>query len=98
MERRRRAAPREGHRTTLTIPDAVHQAARRLADELGTTSNDAFVRLAEAGASERARRDRIAEIAAERRAAVEKVELGDLPQFPSPGELRKAMLDGRSDG
>lgn len=40
----------EGARTTLRVPAAVADAAALLADELGTTKNDAIVRLALAGA------------------------------------------------
>ena len=98
VDPRRRAPPREGHRTTLTVPYTVQKAAQRLADELGTTSNDALVRLAEEGASARARRERIARVASERRAAVESVELGEAARFPSPDAFREAMLGGRSDG
>lgn len=72
-------------------------AAERLAVELGTTANDAIVRLAEEGASARARRRRIEAVAAERRAAVERVELGDATAFPAPDALRDAMLGGRDD-
>jgi|SRR5919109_4260005 hypothetical protein len=40
----------EGARTTLRVPDAVAEAARQLADEIGTSKNDAIIRLALAGA------------------------------------------------
>lgn len=97
MERRHRAPRRDGHRTTLTVPHSVLDAAERLAVELGTTANDAIVRLAEEGASARTRRERIEAVAAERRAAVERVELGDATAVPAPDELREAMLGGRDD-
>jgi hypothetical protein len=70
-------------------------AADRLARELGTTPNDALVRLAEEGASARERHERIAAVAAERRAAIERVGLSDALGFPSPDELHEAMLAGR---
>jgi hypothetical protein len=95
METRRRAPRREGHRTTLTVPYSVLTAAERLARELGTTSNDAIVRLAEEGASARERRDRIDALATERRAAVERAGFADALAFPSPEELQGAMLAGR---
>jgi hypothetical protein len=97
MERRHRAPRREGHRTTLTVPHSVLTAAERLAGELGTTANDAIVRLAEEGASARERRERIAALAAARRAAVEDV--GSVParDFPTPEELTEAMRAGRRD-
>jgi hypothetical protein len=98
MEARRRAPRRQGHRTTLTIPASILQAAERLARELGTTPNDAIVRLAEEGASARAHRQRIAAVAAARRAAVEQPEVVDALAFPSPAELHQAMLAGRNLG
>jgi hypothetical protein len=97
VEHRRRAPRREGHRTTLTVPHAVLDAADRLARELGTTANDAIVRLAEEGASVRARREQIAAAASGRRAAVERVGLNDALAFPSAEELSGAMLAGRHE-
>lgn len=97
MEPRRRAPRREGHRTTLTVPRSVQDAAVRLAQELGTSANDAIVRLAEEGVSARARQEQIAKLASERRAAVERVGLGDADGFPSADELHDAMLAGRRD-
>ena len=97
MEPRRRAPRRIGHRTTLTVPHSVLDAADRLAQELGTTANDAIVRLAEEGASSRARHQRIAALASERRAAVERTGLSDTLAFPSADELHEAMLAGRRD-
>jgi hypothetical protein len=75
----------------------VLDVADRLAQELGTTANDAIVRLAEEGASSRERQARIAAVASERRAAVERVGLSDARAFPSADELHKAMLAGRRD-
>lgn len=95
MEPRRRAPRRTGHRTTLTVPHLVLDAADRLAQELGTTANDAIVRLAEEGASSRERRERIAALSYERRAAVERAGLSDALAFPSADELHDAMLAGR---
>lgn len=40
----------EGTRTTLRVPHAVAEAARQLAEEIGTSKNDAIIRLALAGA------------------------------------------------
>jgi hypothetical protein len=95
MEPRRRAPRRTGQRTTLTVPHSVLDAADRLAQELGTTTNDAIVRLAEEGASARERHKQIAALAAERRATVERVGLSDVLAFPSSDELHEAMLAGR---
>jgi hypothetical protein len=72
-------------------------AAGRLARELGTTSNDAIVRLAEEGASARERRERIARLASERRAAVEHVSFDKALTFPPADDFRDAMLAGRRD-
>lgn len=79
------------------MPDAVLAAADRLAQELGTTANDAIVRLAEEGASSRLRREQIAALAAERRACVERAGLSDALAFPSADDLHDAMLAGRRD-
>jgi len=46
--RRQRARRRDGARTTLRVPTALLLTARRYADDLGTTPNDALIRLAEA--------------------------------------------------
>lgn len=81
----------------MTVPHSVLDAADRLARELGTTANDALVRLAEEGASARERHQRIAALASERRAAVERGGLSDALEFPSPEELHEAMLAGRRD-
>jgi hypothetical protein len=72
-------------------------AAERLALQLGTTANDAIVRLAEEGASARDRRERIAALASKRRAAVERSGVDDAIAFPSADELREAMLAGRRE-
>jgi len=77
------------------VPHSVLDAADGLAQELGTTVNDAIVRLAEEGASSRERHERIAALAAERHAVVERAGLSDALAFPSADELHKAMLAGR---
>jgi hypothetical protein len=97
MEPRRRAPHRAGHRTTLTVPASILDEAGRLAGELGTTVNDAIVRLAQEGASVRQRRARIAALASERRATVERASLSDALSLPSPEELHDAMLAGRRE-
>ncbi len=97
MERRRRAPHRQGHRTTLTVPHTVLDAADRLAQELGTTTNDAIVRLAQEGATAREHREQLTALASKRRAAVQSVNLDKALTFPSPDEFREAMLAGRRD-
>jgi hypothetical protein len=79
------------------VPHAVLDAADRLAQELGTTANDAIVRLAEEGAAARGRHEQIAALAFERRTAVERAGLSDALGFPSVDELHEAMLVGRRD-
>lgn len=96
MEQRRRAPLRQGQRTTLRVPHALLRSASELADELGTTPNDAIVRLAEEGVAARGRRREAERVAAQRRDAVVGG-LADASGFPSPEELRSAMLSGRRD-
>jgi hypothetical protein len=79
------------------VPHSVLTAADRLARELGTTANDAIVRLAEEGAVSREQHERIAALATKRRALVERTALSDALEFPSPDELHEAMLAGRRD-
>lgn len=77
------------------MPPEVYEHAERLARELGTTTNDALIRLAGEGAAARERRERIDALTQARRAAVVDVGFGDAGPFPSPEELREAMLSGR---
>jgi len=72
-------------------------AAQALAQELGTTSNDAIVRLAEEGVAASERRRQVERVARERREAVARVSLADAVSFPTPDELRAAMLSGRRE-
>ena len=97
MEPRRRAPHREGQRTTLRVPDSVMHAAQVLAQELGTTPNDAIVRLAEEGIAASERRRLVERLARERREAVARVGFADAMSFPTPDELRSAMLSGRRE-
>lgn len=53
---RTRAPKTVGRRTTLRVPEELDRVAETLAAALGTTRNDAFVLLAQAGANELARR------------------------------------------
>lgn len=95
MERRQRAPRRSGRRTTLTVPASLVEAAESLADELGTTSNDALIRLAEQGAAVRSRRSRMERLAAERRAAVDRSPDVGPGEMLSPEEFRDAVLAER---
>lgn len=92
---RRRAPQRPGRRTTLKVPETVLDEARALAGELGTTTNDAIVRLAEEGTTARRRRLVAQQLAHERREAVARVGYEDAIAFPAPEALRAAMLGGR---
>jgi hypothetical protein len=96
MDRRQRAPRRVGHRTTLTVPAELLEQAERLAQEWGTTANDALIRLAEEAADGRARRREIDALAAKRRAAVDApIEIGGDGEFLSPDEFRAAVLAER---
>lgn len=97
LERRRRAPRREGTRITLRVPDEVMQAASALARELGTTANDAIVRLAQEGAVLNERRRAVESLARARREAVANVEAVDADVFPAVEEMRAAMLSGRAE-
>jgi hypothetical protein len=72
-------------------------AASSLAGELGTTTNDAIVRLAEAGVAAHERRVAIERLARERRDAVALAGGAGAVSFPTPEELRAAMLSGRRE-
>ncbi len=97
MEQRLRALHRGGTRTTLRVPDQVMQAASVLARELGTATNDALVRLAQEGVGLNERRRAIESLARARREAVANIEAVDTDAFPTPDEMRSAMLSGRSE-
>ncbi len=72
-------------------------AARVLAQELGTSTNDAIVRLAEEGIAAGERRRLVERLARERREAVARDGFADAVSFPTPDELRTAMLSGRRE-
>jgi len=69
--------------------------ARELAEELGTTPNDAIVRLAEEGTEARRRTLAVQRLARERRDAVARDGQVAGPAYPDADALREAMLDGR---
>lgn len=73
------------------------RAAQVLAQELGTTTNDAIVRLAEEGIATSERRRRVERLARERREALARTGFADAMSFPTPDELRTAMLSGRRE-
>ena len=77
------------------MPDSLMDAARELAEQLGTTPNDAIDRLAEDGVAAGERRRQVERLARERREAVSRVGFAGAVNFPTPDELRTAMLSGR---
>ncbi len=84
---------REGRRTTLRVPAALEAELSRTARELGTSENEALVHLAQIGAGAAKRQRDARKVVAKRRAAV----AGSSPDdFPSPQELREAILVDRS--
>ncbi len=93
---RERAVPTQGPRTTLRVPAALAETAGRMAQELGTSRNDALVRLAARGAEAYERESRIASRREERWRAI----IGDSTdlaraEFPPEGEAREAAQELR---
>ena len=68
--RRQRSPRRDGARTTLRVPSELSATVSDYAEELGTTPNDALIRLAERGAAIYEGEQEVARLAAERRAAM----------------------------
>lgn len=95
--RRRRAPTRTGKRTTLTLPAEILDAARALADELDTSTNDAVVQLALAGARRRAEEEELARRVRERRGALTELGATEGGEHPSPEEVRAAVASARLD-
>lgn len=94
---RQRAPHRVGHRTTLKIPSDVLAAANELAKELGTTTNDAIVRLAEDGAAVRRRRLEAEQLSEKRRAAIARAARSVTVDYPDDDAMQAAMLSGREE-
>jgi hypothetical protein len=95
---RERALPAQGPRTTLRVPEHLAETATRLAEELGTSRNDALIRLATRGADAYQREARIASRREERWAAV----LGDISRFdradfPPEDEAHQATMAFRRE-
>lgn len=63
---RRRAPKRGGQRTQLTVPQPLWDAARTLAEDIGTTPNDVIVRLAGQRLADAERQAELERIASER--------------------------------
>lgn len=90
---RRRSPRRDGTRTTLRVPVDLAATTRRYAEELGTTPNDALIRLAERGAELVSGELEVARLAAERRAAVmgKRRPVNPDAVYPSAEEMDEAM-------
>ena len=86
-----------GTRTTLKVPATLDDAARAIADEIGTSRNDALIRLAVAGARlvERAR-----DAEEKRQARLTAVVAADAAlagdSYPSVDEMREAVAAVRA--
>lgn len=97
---RRRAAPSEGARTTLRIPPDLQVVVDRLARELGTSANDALLRLARRGAAIHRQELEIAERREQRWQAVLESradDLDDAGELLSPDEIYEAIMRARTE-
>ncbi|HEX7291763.1 MAG TPA: hypothetical protein VF250_11620 [Conexibacter sp.] len=83
--RRPRAPRRTGARTTLRVPDDLAETVARYAEQHRTSTNDALVRLAYDGARRYDYRHTVEELAAERRAAIDRLHDEAIP--PEAGDL-----------
>lgn len=90
-----RAPRREGRRTTLRVPVALESELSRTARELGVSENEALVHLAQIGAVATKRRRDARRVVARRRAAVVGSSRPRANEFPSPREMREAILVDR---
>ncbi len=96
--RRQRARPRDGARTTLRVPSALALTVRRYAEDLGTTPNDALIRLAERGAAIYEGEREVEMLAAERQAAVLSRDVFDPnAELPSPEWVEWAIMSAREE-
>jgi hypothetical protein len=87
---------REGRRTTLRVPTALEAELSRTARELGASENEALVHLAQIGAGAAKRQRDVRKVVARRRAAVAGSSQPSPDDFPSPQEMREAILVDRS--
>ncbi len=96
--RRPRAPRRAGARTTLRVPDDLAETVARYAEEHRTSTNDALIRLAYDGARRYDYRQTVEELAAERRAALDRLDDDETPpdvEPLSPEETTRAILGFR---
>ena len=87
---------REGRRTTLRVPTVLEAELSRTARELGTSENEALVHLAQIGAGAAKHQRDLRRVIAKRRAAVSGSKRPRADEFPSPQEMREAILVDRS--
>jgi len=80
-----RAPRRVGARTTLRVPDDLAETVARYAEQHGTSTNDALIRLAYVGANRYDYEYTVEELAAERGAAIDRLDEVDIP--PDEGDL-----------
>lgn len=96
--RRRRSPQRDGKRTTLRVPAELAATAAEYAEQLGTTPNDALIRLAERGAAIYEGQREVERLSAERTAAVMSVDPPDPDaEFPSSEWVDWAMRSARGE-
>jgi hypothetical protein len=93
-----RAPRRTGARTTLRVPDDLAETVARYADQHRTSTNDALIRLAYDGAKSYEYEHTVEELAAMRRAAIDRLDDGEIPadvEPLSPEETTRAILGFR---
>lgn len=83
--RRPRAPRRAGARTTLRVPEDLAETVARYAEQHRTSTNDALIRLALDGARRYDYVRTVEELAAERRAAIDRFVDEEIP--PDAGDL-----------
>lgn len=96
---RRRAAPSDGERTTLRVPSDLQEVVDRLAAELGTSGNDALLRLARRGADLYRQELEIAERREQRWQAVldSRADVDEVGEPLSPDEIYDAIMRARTE-
>jgi len=104
---RQRAPRREGHRTTIRIPDDLAEEIERLAAAEGISKNDALLQLAAEGAALHSRKRLIQDRAKSRRKALitdesfaahitdERALPPDYARFVTPEEASEAVMEAR---
>lgn len=82
-------------RTTLRVPGSLEAEISRIARELRVSENQALVHLAALGAKSAQREREVRRLVERRRAAVSKTPPAAAGAFPSPQEMREAILVDR---